>query len=291
VLPESSRRHRLSTPFFQNCPKYLSNTGHWHSFKAARRKAPMPAGKHQPLAFCLRLLKESASAVKMAQETSVHLLPTAKFSVWNSVSITYSIQDDEESDQPDPNSALSMLGGTFAMWMFADDGNPSDQMELPPQSTTTIPCALPLLHAVAVGAGVDEASTHAHALADKEYWQSLDEGTRGLYGGDGLRVGGQLPSRISLEDIVGGDVGTRALHAKLSDAGFAVVSPPLTNGHELNGDSGCKSPDWDAMARAVRTVEDHGWPPVFALMFDAPWAAVQHAWSVAAQVPACDWES
>jgi hypothetical protein len=31
-------------------------------------------------------------------------------------------------------------------------------------------------------------------------------------------------------------------------------------------------------------VEDHGWPPVFALMLDAPWAGVMRAWEVAAQV-------
>jgi len=47
---------------------------------------------------------------------------------------------------------------------------------------------------------------------------------------------------------------------------------------------GLPSNEYDLIARAVRVVEDNGWPPVFALMFDAPWQAVQRAWSIAAKV-------
>jgi len=311
---------------------------------------------------------------------SLSLVNTPKFSVWRLPADTLSPPTEveefprstEEEDDMDPNSSLSMLGGTFAMWMFADDGNPSDQMELPPSDRVASlndsdacsrPSALSLLHAVTLGRGEEgdagqQASPHALALADGAYWRSLDEATRAMYGdGQGLQVGGALSgwasdtrkgtadsspamndaddgkdchgkggTDISVVDATAAAAASKAaLRSTLLDIGFAVVPSPAASRHPPSRGLALSSPqnqwpqsaiqvgppesapeynlwqqqtpppssstssrpasyDWDEMARAVRTVEDHGWPPVFALMFDAPWAAVQRAWQVAAQV-------
>jgi hypothetical protein len=233
---------------------------------------------------------DSSVTLKMVFDSGLSLSQTTKFSVW-----TPALEEETPSplladEQPvneslppgeDPNSSLALLGGTFAMWMFADDGNPSDQMELPPPAATSSssslsassssdaaaaacrPSAISLLHAVALGGG-DTASPHAFALADQAYWKSLDESTKALYGdGQGLEVGGKLRGRApklgaaAAADAAGYDADAKRLKATLLDVGYAVVPPPraqpkLSPPPLTGGGDACF--DWDEMARAVRTV-------------------------------------
>ena len=69
---------------------------------------------------------------------------------------------------------------------------------------------------------------------------------------------------------------------ELGDAGY-VVMPPLDAGASPTG-----AARTDEMAAAVRAVEARGWPPVFALMLDAPWTAIQRAWGLAGAVLGAD---
>ena len=227
---------------------------------------------------------------------ALKITPTSKFSVFEACSDGKQIEDD---DAPDPNSALSMLGGSFAMWMFADDGVESEQMESAPSLKSTGDSskdAETLLRSVISG------GTEASLLADADYWRGLAEPTNDLYSTP-LTVGSIVPERfIGLE---ADELGRRSLLRGLSDQGFAVVPPPprrpkpaaaakaaaasLFGGEAAGKESGC---EWNDMARAVRIVEENGWPPAFALMFDEPWRAVQRAWGVAAAVlgPDCEIE-
>jgi len=229
----------------------------------------------------------------MTFESSLSLSQTSRFSVWTPTleeeTPSLLLADEQPANESlppgeDPNSSLALLGGTFAMWMFADDGNPSDQMELPPPAATSSssscrPSAISLLHAVALGGG-DTASPHAFALADQAYWKSLDESTKALYGdGQGLEVGGKLRGRAPKlgaasttataaaafetgdaagetdDAAAGNEADAKRLQATLLDVGYAVVPPPRAQPKPLplaGGDDACF--DWDEMARAVRTV-------------------------------------
>jgi hypothetical protein len=114
-------------------------------------------------------------------------------------------------------------------------------------------------------------------------------GHSGGFGGGGVPsvggfggMGGFTPGMLS-SGTFGGD-GLAFINSDDNEPSDTSSSSSLNSMRSAAGGFGMPSNEYDLIARAVRVVEDNGWPPVFALMFDAPWQAVQRAWSIAAKV-------
>ena len=229
----------------------------------------------------------------MAQ--NIDLVHTGKFTVWSipapAACNPASAQDVQQEE--DANSSLSMLGGNFAMWMFAPPSEDDEQLDmLPLDSAQAGRNTAGILQKIANGE-----ATACSGLANGRYWASLGDATDPLYPGRPLTAEGKVAPRESMPG------GSRAsLNGALADAGFAVVPPSKRPEREgaaslRRGTMSAEAAEalaveeaWDDMARAVRVVQDAGFPPVFALMYDAPWAAVQRAAAVASEVLGSDCE-
>ena len=231
------------------------------------------------------------SEVRTAKFSVLHVLPSPSLS--ESV-----VVEDEREEEADPNAVLQSLGGAFAMSMFAinddddddDDGGGGGGGNDRGDGDAA---AARLLHAVSTGGPA------AAALAESEYWQRLGaEAAELTASGAPLPVGAQLPRRISGAE---GAAPERArIMGELGDAGYVVLPPLGQPQHGPSSGDGAATAAaaagssaatttkaaarTDEMAAAVRVVERHGWPPVFALMLDAPWTAIQRAWGVAGAV-------
>ena len=164
---------------------------------------------------------------------TLKIAKTSKFSVWThagSVEVAPPVvpKDEvgEEDEGHDPNSAMSMLGGSFAMWMFSppdsDDegsggGDGGGGEASGGSGAAALPDAATVLHAVASASG-----PAAGRLADAAYWEGLGDATAALYPGRPLLASGVVAGRRALD---GGEGGVAALAAGLGDDGYFVVPP------------------------------------------------------------------